>query len=93
MIGQIQKLFVKDIQEKELELNVLKFKYIQFLMSFIPDKDLVSIYDSYNVIFPVISQMSEEELVHSTHILNRVIQIFETWIHNNYNTTLDYANK
>lgn len=93
MIGQIQKLFVKDIQEKELELNVLKFKYIQFLMSFIPDKDLVSIYDSYNVIFPVISQMSEEELVHNTHILNRVIQIFETWIHNNYNTTLDYANK
>ena len=49
-------------------------------MSFIPDKDLVSIYESYNIIFPVVSSMSEKELINDRHILDRVLQIFERWI-------------
>lgn len=93
MIREIRDQFKKDIQEKELEVNKLKFKYIQFLMSFIPDKDLASIYEAYNVLFPVISSMSEAELINDRHILNRVIQIFERWIHQNYNITLDYTSK
>lgn len=93
MIHEIREQFIRDIQEKELEVNALKFKYIQFLMSFIPDKDLASIYETHNIIFPVVSSMSEQELIGNKHILNKVIQIFERWIHNNYNITLDYTNK
>lgn len=93
MISDLRNQLIKDIRDQELEVNKCKFKYIQFLMAFIPDKDLASIYESYNVIFPVISQMSEQELLHNEHILNRIIQIFERWIHQNYNITLDYTNK
>ena len=90
MIKQIQDRFLNEMQQKETELNELKFDYIQFLMSFIPDKDLASIYESYWTVFPPISQMSKEQLL-DRHILDRIIGIFERWINNNYNIVLDYT--
>ena len=93
MISDLKRQLIKDIRDQELEVNKRKFKYIQFLMAFIPDKDLVDIYESYFCIFPLVSQMSEEQILKDSSLLDRIIGIFERWINNNYNTTLDFTEK
>lgn len=93
MISDLKRQLIKDIRDQELEVNKRKFKYIQFLMAFIPDKDLVDIYESYFCIFPLVSQMSEEQILKDSSLLNRIIGIFERWVDNNYNTTLDFTQK
>jgi len=60
-------------------------------MAFIPDKDLVDIYESYFCIFPLVSSMTEEQILKDSSLLDRIIGIFERWINNNYNTTLDFT--
>ena len=62
-------------------------------MAFIPDKDLVDIYESYFYIFPLVSSMSEEQILKDSSLLDRIIGIFERWVNNNYNTTLDFTEK
>ena len=93
MISDLKRQLIKDIRDQELEVNKRKFKYIQFLMAFIPDKDLVEIYESYFCIFPLVSSMSEEQILKDSSLLDRIIGIFERWVDNNYNTTLDFTEK
>ena len=84
---------MQDIMEAQKQLNILMFKYIQFLMAFIPDKDLVTIYEERPDIFCKASRMSEEELLQEYNLLKLAIVKLENWIRDNYNITLDYTIK
>lgn len=84
---------MQDIMEAQKQLNILMFKYIQFLMAFIPDKDLVTIYEERPDIFCKASRMSEEELLQEYNLLKLAVVKLENWIRDNYNITLDYTIK
>lgn len=84
---------MKDILDAQKRLNVLLFKYIQFLMAFIPDKDLTTIYEERPDIFCKASRLSEEELLQEYNLLKLAVIKLESWIRDNYNITLDYTNK
>lgn len=62
-------------------------------MSFIPDKDLVTIYEERPDIFGKASKMSEEELLQECNLLKLAICKLESWLRDNYNITLDYTIK
>lgn len=84
---------MKDILETQKELNTLLFRYIQFLMAFIPDKDLVTIYEERPDIFCKASKMSEEELLQEYNLLKLAVTKLESWLRDNYNITLDFTDK
>lgn len=84
---------MQDIMEAQKQLNILMFKYIQFLMAFIPDKDLVTIYEERPDIFCKASRMSEDELLQEYNLLKLAVVKLESWIRDNYNITLDYTIK
>lgn len=73
------------IADFEREINKKKFDYIQQLMQFIPDKDLLSLYEKHRKFFVFVQSLSEEELYERPKVLDEAIIIFKSWLYNNYN--------
>lgn len=74
------------IKQFERDINKKKFDYIQQLMQFIPDKDLLKLYEKHRKFFIFIQSLSEEELYERPKVLDEAIVIFKSWLYNNYNS-------
>ena len=91
MINPIKEQLLKEIDITQKHLNGLLFQYVQYLMAFIPDKDLVAIYEERPDIFCKASKLSEEEILRDYQLLKLAIMKLEDWITKNYNTTIDFT--
>lgn len=93
MINLVKEQLIKDIQDAQYHLNKLLFQYIQYLMTFIPDKDLLTIYEERPDIFCKASKLSEEEILKDYNLLKLAIMKLEDWTNKNYNTPIDFVIK